>query len=342
MILTYSDTHLRDVGSFFPYNVVDKNGLTKELNNIIRGFKFISDMILLHKPKLVIGLGDYFQVTEYVTTQTLYGAAVALEMVKSACLEVGARHEAINGNHDTLFEANNENQHTVTSLQQLGGYFNLHTRYGYINYDDNYRIAVIPYTSNNGKLYKNLIDAQANADLIAAHFDVKGCQYESGVESDSHINPDLSKPCLAGDIHLPQDVMSVHYCGSLVQHKFYQLGLDRIGGVMLFNPSNQEITRIPNTYSKHYIKIYDNGKYTLPPPDKALIQFVSSKTREEVDEILKGYEYMYVKEIKNVQTIRDEYTSFSLADPKRILRSFILEDKPEALDDYDKAVKENT
>lgn len=338
MILCYSDTHLRDNGSFFPYNVTDTNGLTKELNNILKGFRFIADQILLHKPKLVCNLGDTFQVTEFITTQTLYGAHLGLSMIRDACREVGARHIALNGNHDTL----SETPQVVTSIHCLSGYFDVYTELSYINYDDNYRISLIPHCSNEGKLYSWFADGQDNSDLMLAHFNAQGCMYESGVRSESHISPYFTKPCLAGDIHLPQDIGSVSYVGSLVQHKFYQMGLDRIGGILLYDPNTKLVKRVKNTYSKHYIKVIDDDKMKLPPAHLALVQFVTSKTREEADELLKGYDFMYVKEIKQNTGLKTEYSSFSLADPKLLLRSFIQEDNPGVLEDYDTILKEDS
>lgn len=341
MILCYADVHLRDTGSFFPYNVIDSNGLSKELNNIVKGFRFIADQILLHKPKLVVGLGDYFQVTEYITTQTLFGAHLALDMVKAACDEVGAKHIALNGNHDTLSESHNELQYTVTSIHQFKGYFDLYTDLSYFDYDDNLRISLVPHCSNDGKLYKWFLDAQANSDLMLAHFNAQGCMYESGVKSESHISPNFTKPCIAGDIHLPQDIGAVSYVGSLVQHKFYQPNLDRVGGILLYDPTSKKVTRVQNTYSKHYIKVYDKPGLILPSPDRALIQFVTSKNKEATAELLKGYDYMHIQEIKQTNEMKTEYSSFSLADPKSILRSFISEDRPDVLGDFDDVLKEN-
>jgi hypothetical protein len=225
--LYYSDTHLRETGSFAPFNVLQANGLTGELNNIILGYRFVADQIRKYRPQHVGCLGDTFHVTESQTAKVLHSADVALGEVAQASRDVDAEHDIFAGNHEI------ENDLLrITSISPLRGYgriildFEIRDVHGV-------KIAFVPHFSDVGYLIDCIRRAEEEADLILAHADFEGCAYESGEKSKSKLSPQLKKPCIAGDIHLPQDIGSVSYVGALVQHRFGRMDLDQIGGVLL-------------------------------------------------------------------------------------------------------------
>lgn len=331
VFLFYSDQHLRERGSFPLYNSLENNGLTKELNNIVRGFSFVGDVIRQVKPKLVGALGDLFQNTEYQSARVLHAAHPALSAVRRACAEVGCKHVVIPGNHDIL------NEHSmITSINPLRHYFDeIFLEPSYIDVNG-VRLAFIPATSHNGRAYAQLGDACANSDVVCTHMDFAGCRYESGTPSLSGLLPDWDKTIISGDIHLPQSVGSVHYVGSLVQQKFYKYSMDNIGGVLLYYPNTGEIKRIPNTYSKHYIKVRDVEEGLKLDPKKVVLQIVSDKPKAEINEIFKDFEHMYVPSLTVPDGEGDivSYDKFSFDDPSKLLLGYVRREKPEALSMY--------
>lgn len=324
-LLFYSDLHLRSTGSFPPYNAIDSNGLTKELNNFITGFDFVRDCILTHKPAAVFCLGDVFHLTETQTTLTLHGCYLAMDKVDKACKELGIEHHIMFGQHDLVNEI-----HKVTSISLLNGFGKVHVEDSIVDING-FRVYLIPFKTSKGRLYTSLVEAQTVGDLICTHADFMGVKYENGANSESALSAELTKTCISGDIHLPQRVGSVTYPGSLLQHRFSQYDLERVGGCLIYNTDDQRITHIPNTYSKHYVKVRDLQKGLSFDPSKVLLQIVSSTPREEVDKLFKDYEYWYLPEIQAKEAVNRSYESFSLHNPKTLLTNYIREHRPEAL-----------
>lgn len=331
-ILFYSDVHLRDNGSFFPYNMIEKNGLSKELNNILLGFDFIRDQILVHHPNLVVFCGDLYHYPEVVSTQCLHASSIALSKIKYACEKVNAKHYLIPGQHDIIDENN-----YVTSISNLVGYGDILLRP--IVIDD---VFFSPYCSNAGKLYTTLIEAQQTSSLVIAHADFNGGLYDNLHKSESRISPILSIPCISGDLHIPHDVESVHYVGSLVQNRFQHPDLKFIGGILIFDTETQGITRIRNTYSKHYCKISpkfatdeDYIKRALElDPEKVVLAVYSKLAKEEIEGIFKDYEMMYYPMPQDIFSKNEEQQEINqalLETPEVLLRDYVSKERPSAV-----------
>jgi hypothetical protein len=336
LVLTYSDTHLREQGSFPPFNTIQANGLTGELNNMIRGYHFVAAMIREHRPAYVACLGDTFHVTEYQSAKVLHGADAALGSVKEACDAVGAEHDIVAGNHEI------ENDLLrVTCITPLRGYGRIILTYE-LREVAGIRVAVIPHFSDTGHLYQCLVRAQEEADLILAHADFEGVVYESGQRSKSMLSPRLLKPCLAGDIHLPQDVAAVSYCGSLVQHRFGRTDLDQVGGVLMYDTQTGKRSRVANHYSKHYVRTFDplDARARFSPEHVAL-QVVTSLPAEEVEALLAGYDYYYVPRMASAGEEEESATvNRSLVAPADMLRDYVASARPSALELFDTVMKD--
>lgn len=334
-LLYYSDTHIRESGSYIPYQQLDKNGLTKELNNILRGFDFLHDLILQIKPERVGLLGDFYNNTEFQTARVLYASSLALSKVKSACDQVGAEHDIISGNHDMLSD-----NHNITNIANLVGYGNVYLEPTYVKLKNGKTVAYIPAISNTGLAFSQLNQAQNTADLAVMHQDFQGCKYESGTPSNSPLPAKWNIPIISGDIHLPQDIGSVHYIGALIQNKFYKTTLSQIGGALVYDTDNKTVTRYRNNYSKHYIKFVDGLDTELPPPNEVVLQVVSSASKEEIAERFKDYEYYHVPSIKpKSDSVKVNYSQFNLSDTESILRSHVNKERPEAIDVFNKVIK---
>jgi hypothetical protein len=338
IILSFGDQHIRDIASFIPYNMMDTNGLTKELNNKILGWKFVANQIRLYKPKIVINHGDIVQSTENQSAQVIHAMSLCFKLVRDACKDVNATSLLFPGNHDFLSE--NRLITNIGLCEAWVDHFILTT--DYINIKD-YRISVIPYCSNTGKVYMDLQDGDVNSDLQVTHHDFKNCMYESGIRSYSHLDPTgYNKPIISGDIHVPQTVGSVHYIGSLLQDRFSQDDLNYVGGVLLMDMHTNEVTRIPNNLSKHYVRVRDIDKFMNKDisPDRCVLQVITNKNNDEVAEIFKGYEYNRVPLIEERSTDRIIHKEFSMSDPADIMRGYVSEDNPNALDEFELVMRE--
>jgi len=334
LVLAYADVHFRDTGSFIPFNRIGSNGISLELENIIAGCRFIADKIRELKPTVVFGCGDIVQTTEYQTAQVLYGISVGLGLIKNACDEVSAKHIIYLGNHDCLNEG-----FKITSIGMLIGYAQIVLEPVIIDVDYGCNIGIVPYTSNVGHLYATLKSYTDQCSLVMAHADFHGCSYENNYISQSNLECDWNCDIVAGDIHLPQTIGSVHYPGSLVQHRFYQPDLSRIGGILTYDIESKKITRYPNTYSRHYVRVRDIQQLQFLPKDKCVIQVVMPHPKEEIEKYMEGYEWMYVREVQGNQ-MTPMYSEFNILPPETILRSYILENRPQALDEFDSVIKE--
>lgn len=333
LILHYSDTHIRDMGSFPPYNQIASNGLSKELNNIIVGYKFVRDKILEHKPKLVINHGDVVHITEFQSAQVIHGISVCFDLIKSACDEVGSKHILFPGNHDILSCERN-----ITNIGILKYYVDKLITTPEIFSIDGFDVGVIPYSNKDIEISHCLTNYDKDCDIIAAHLDIKGCVYESGMESTTNLVYKGSTPLISGDIHLPQDFSHVHYIGSLVQHKFNISHLDKVGGILITDMNTKNITRISNNYSKHYVRVRDSNIESALrlDPNRCLLQIISTFNKDKIDDLFKGFEYHYLPDVRQCSNeLKIYHKEFNLADPELILRNWIQEERSEALDEYD-------
>ena len=331
-LLFYSDVHIREYGSFTPYNHLDSNGLTKELNNILKGFDFVADMIRKYKPIHVGLLGDIYNTTEMQTARVLQASAWALGKTKAACDELGIGQTILDGNHDLLSESPR-----ISNIANLIGYGTVVHEPYHLDLGG-FRLGFVPASDNHGVMFSNLQMIQSSVDLICTHTDFAGCKYESGHPSASPIPAQWDKPVVSGDIHLPQSLGNVHYIGSLIQNKFYRNPIENVGGVLLYDIENGAVLRVKNTYSKHYIKHFEGSGEKLPPPESCVLMVVSSKSKDEITEMFKDYEHIHIPAIVQRDAVKVTYSHFSLDNPDKILRSHVAKDRPEAIDTFDEVM----
>jgi DNA repair exonuclease SbcCD nuclease subunit len=329
-ILGYADIHLREFGSFSPWNKVDSNGLTLELNNIIKGCRFVANMIAELQPDMVVNLGDIFNNQETISVKTLHGVHLGLRMIHKACGRIP--HFAIPGTHDTYSE-----MQRIYSISPLQGYFTeIFTEVKYVQNDST---AFIPYMSNPEEFYKAITSLKPSVKLVFCHHDFAGAKYENGHESESLISPQLPFTVMAGDIHLPQSVGSVIYVGSLVQNKFQQYRLND-NGIIIFDTEKNEFIRYRNNLSKHYLVLDDLDILSELDPDKVILKVISDISREEAEKILSKFEYVYFpKKAKKGDEEEKSYSDLNVENPVEALRNYVAKDKPEALEILDKVVR---
>jgi hypothetical protein len=345
-LLLYSDSHIREYGSFTPFNRIDSNGLTFELNNIIRGFQFVADRIIELEPDLIFCLGDIYHNQETIAVRALEAAHRCLVLVKAACDKLGIPHYAIPGQHDTYAEPSS-NSEGIFSIRPLSGYF---TKVFYQKCSEvvchkpsnafakvTTTIGVIPYVSDPGEFYYALVDLSQSSDLIVTHHDFAGARYENGHVSEAPTSPDSSVPIVSGDIHLPQSVGNVTFVGSLIQHKFQQNRLNA-NGVLLYDTEKKMFQRYFNNLSKHYVVVRDLQRLKDFEPGQVILKVYSDLPREEVAPLLKDYEYEYFPEAKKSSEVKTVYTEFSAENPEAVLRGYIEKDNPDALEMYDQVI----
>lgn len=331
-LMFFSDAHLRDTGSFPPFNKIEENGLSHELNNIILGFKFVADMVKKRKPKALFFLGDMFHTPEAVTTATLYGASIALSFIKEACHEAECEFYYMAGNHDILSDL-----FGINSVAQLAGYGNFISEDGPI-YVAQQSIYVARFNSNPEKMAESLAKG-LNHSLIITHLDFKGARYETGKLSNSRISPNLGVPCISGDIHLPQDIGDVSYVGSLVQNRFNRTNLDEVGGVLMYNLDTKAITRIPNKLSRHYVKIEDLEQLEGLSPNRCVLQVKCPIPDEETEALFKDFMYVHIPMPDFREQVDPNKKIMSMEKPDRILRNHLSDERPELVQLFDEVIQ---
>ena len=329
--LASGDWHLRSYGSFQPFNVVEANGLTRELNNALLGLKLKAKTILEKRPEVVIIMGDVFHHPEGQDARTIHAAALAMGWIREACDEVGAVLEIFPGQHDIFSEA-----HGITCLDTLCRYGSLSKEF-VIKERQGVTYAIVPYCSDKERLYQWLLEAQA-ADLIFAHLDVMGARYENGALSESQVSPNLSKPCFAGDIHLAQEVGAVVYSGSMVQNRFNRYDLDGVGGMLCVEADGvgASWSRILNDQSRHYIKVRDVQRFLEQgiPPERCVLQVITDQDRGDVEGLLGDYEWTYMP----AERTTDESNlsgGVDRSDPESLMRAYLAENHPELLETFE-------
>ena len=309
---------------------MDSNGLTPEINNTIKGCRFVANMIAELQPDMVVNLGDIFNNQESISVKTLHGVHLGLIMIHKACGRIP--HLAIPGTHDTYSESQG-----IFSISPLRGYFT--EIFTEIKYVENVSMAFIPYMSDPIKFYNSIMSLNSSVKLVFCHHDFLGAKYENGHASESVTSPELPFMVIAGDIHLPQQVGSVIYAGSLVQNKFQQYRLND-NGVLVYDTATQLYERYPNTMSKHYVVLNDFEELKDLDPERVILKVVSDIPKEEAEKILSKYEYVYFpQKAKKEEESEGQYSEFNVENPVESLQKYVAQDRPEALEILNKVVK---
>lgn len=331
--LFYSDIHYRETGSFPPFNKIEENGLTRELNNINLGMKFVADQIRKHKPRIVGCLGDIYHTPEALPTSVIHASAIGLEMIRSACFEVGAVHYIMPGNHDMLSD-----KHKIFSTSVLTGYCQgLITETQEIEIGDK-TVAFVMFDSDKEKVQKDLEHFDGKVDLICTHLDFKGARYETGKTSPSQISPNLKTTVISGDIHLYQKLGNVWYIGSLVQNRFNRYDTNGIGGVLIYDFEKDKVTRIKNTESLHYVKIDSIDELEGLSPETCILQVKTRELSDQDKELLQDYLYIHTPMPAEREQLETGGKVLSLDRPQDILRAHIQEVSPNLLETFDEVL----
>lgn len=339
-ILFYSDVHIKDYGSYPGFNVADTNGLTKELNNTLQAFYFISDYIKNNQVDLVINCGDTFNVTDYVTTKTLKVASIGLSLIRNRCKEKGIDHLILVGNHEYLNEHLNIHNCDILREYTLGNGNCLIDEY--VEYKSNGTvIALFPYSSDINKIYNWMVEGQKNARIICTHLNFTGACYENNAFSTANLLPESKVPIISGDIHLPQQVKDVTYVGSVIQGKFAQYKLNN-NGIMIYDTNTLSYERVFNSYSKHYVKVREENisivNEKLKPQNVILQIAIQDKSKiEQYNQQLKGFEYFFTSSHKEQKTMMDNkiYSEFNNIDPKLVLNKYISDNNEKAIEVFE-------
>jgi DNA repair exonuclease SbcCD nuclease subunit len=333
-ILFYTDIHFRETSSYFPFNRIQENGLTGELNNILLGFDFLANQIKKYEPDLVINLGDSFQIDNYLSIRTIYSASLGMSIISSICKKLNIDHLILMGNHDLYVTLDNNIKITsICSLEAYGTIITNNTLYG-IN---NFNLYLMPFTDNLEEGYQGILEG-SQYNLIAAHMDFVGAVHDNNHPVEIGLDSHVSVPVICGHIHLKQQVGNITYPGSLIQGRFTRDNLEDAGGILIYDTDTKESENIQNNLSKHFVKVTDFSKLEYLDPERCILKVYSEYPEEEVKHLLKDYQYMYVttkdKEQSSKSPIRNE-----LDRPEKMLRDYIAEDKPEYVEIYDGVIK---
>jgi hypothetical protein len=334
-ILFYADVHCRDSGSFLPFNRLNERGLTGECENLLKGYEFLRDMIIEHKPDMVIDGGDATDVTEFQSARTLFTLARGHTMIRSAVDKVGCGWEGIPGQHDMINE-----EHMITNMEILKPYLDMiHLEPTVASYGD-IKIGYIPFCTNTIELQKTIWKFGEICDVLVTHTNYKGCAFDSGKISESKLEASDKVVTLSGDIHLRQKVGMMYYPGSLIQNKFNRDDLSGAGGVIIFDTETKKVEFIQNSYSRHYVRVKDLTEFLKNPvpADRCVLKVVTELSYEEVKSEIPGYDFITAPPSKMSTDEAVEYTDVALEDPISLASEWILKENPDALDLFTKNV----
>jgi len=203
-ILYYSDIHFREKGSFIPWNR-QENRFTKELNRILNSMYWLSEIVEVEKPDLLLCLGDIFNNLVIQSSSTLDASGLAFSQLKKTCKRLGIEHWLIPGNHDYYGRYNN----AIYSIRVLEGFFD-RVFYEPV-YEDN--TLYLPYFTDETKAYEEILLREPKKVITHLTFNgadvgkvrIQGLALPKGVKA------------ISGHVHIPQETPEFLYIGSLVQ-----------------------------------------------------------------------------------------------------------------------------
>ena len=333
-IIMYSDLHIKESSTYIGFNSIDGNGLSKELNNFIRGIEFVKDSIMKLKPDIVFNLGDTVNIVDRLSIRELMVLSKIKE-IQDACDFLSIPHIILQGNHDIFsFSGLSSEDRIINSSEISIGCIlsNMCTQYVSQITDYTYndvKFSLIPYLP----VSKELIQAYQDngADIIMTHNEFKGSVYENGINSDSSLSVTKKVPVFSGHIHKPQVTGNIRYVGSLISIRF-----DRnIGphGIGLYDTETKEYLQIENTYSRQYVKCKNLEELMQLDPDRYLIKLQTKESKDKVDEVLRdtNYIYVYMKEMERKKAVEMRYSIEKSQEPKEMLRAYLEENCDESV-----------
>jgi len=332
-ILIYADQHWREFGSYLGFNKLLENGLTGELNNQISASSFVAQKIEELNPGEVWNLGDVFHDLERISIKTLHAVHLGLNMISKACKKLGIPHYLIPGNHDCFSEVSG-----IYSVSILSGYFNeIFLSNKVLNSD----VGIVPHHTKAEDVYNGLMEVSgmlSRDGVIFTHNEFSGARYENNFDTDSNLSPELPLKIISGHIHLPQQVGNVWYVGSLVQNRFAQNKLNP-NGILIYDTECKAVTRLRNNRSKHYVVVKDLDTVRNFDPRQVILKVFSDRPQEEMELILKDYEYAYFPVLEKKDDVQNTVIDFQIEDPLSALKAHISQENPEALEIFEKVVK---
>jgi hypothetical protein len=336
-ILFYTDAHFRETSSYPPFNRVQVNGLTGELNNTILGFTFLLGEIERHEPNLVINIGDSFHKDNAITVRTLHAVKLGFTPIELVCKRMEIDHLIMMGNHDIY--AIMEDGTRITSICALEKYGTIVTDNMTYDLNKDFRLYLMPYTDDMDEGYQGILEGSSGSNLIVAHMDFIGAVHDNNHPVETGLDPNVAVPVVCGHIHLPQEVGNVTFIGSLLMNRFTRESLSDIGGVLVYDVDTGEKQLIKNNQSKHFIKVRDLNKLKYLDPDRCILKIYSETPEEELKDLLEGFQYMFINLKDKDDATKEAYLSQEIVSPEVLLRSFISEEKPEFVELYDEVIK---
>jgi len=307
-ILYYSDIHFREKGSFIPWNR-QENRFTKELNRILNSMYWLSEIVEVEKPDLLLCLGDIFNNLVIQSSPTLDASGLAFSQLKETCKRLGVEHWLIPGNHDYYGKYNN----AIYSIRVLEGFFD-RVFYEPV-YEDN--TLYLPYFTDEAKAYEEILLREPKKVITHLAFNgadvgkirIQGLTLPRGVKA------------ISGHVHIPQETPEFLYVGSLVQ-------LNWVEGTKhgVYIEENGKFRFIQNPVGKQIVKI--SRLEEIDKYDKDNTGFIL-ETSQLPDKLPNGVD-IQVKLVKqDIKEIPVEYELDSFQSPIELLENEIKELYPD-------------
>lgn len=287
MILYYTDIQ---VDRYSRFDMKTESGYGLRLDNIIKCAEWIAEEIRRLKPKAVVNGGDTHNSIGIVSSEALSAIGKCMSLINEACMDVGAEHIMLLGNHDMGILSN-----SVTSIDYLEDLADITIIKDPSEFKlGKHVVGAVPYshdTNYTSKALNNLMSK--GCKLVFTHLDFNGFRFNSVKAAECDLKPDSFIPefkIINGHYHMYQEIGNVLCPGSCIQHKYSEYSEKR--GILWID-DELKITFIDNVISPKLKKVHSLGelkKLDLPESSYVYIDYnpIVDKT-EDVEEYMKKF-----------------------------------------------------
>lgn len=326
-VFLFSDIHFREYSPFVNYNAITESGYTREIENFLRGCRFLADTIKEYSPDICFNLGDTIHLPTGVSLRLLKAIDEGMGWIEESCKSLNIPLLHLIGNHDTYSEELGIDFSTFFK-HRYGTCYNqpqIET-YKDVSFD------IVPFTSDIEFLTRKLRDTTGR--IILTHNEFVGAQYDNNQFSPSSIAKKTDDVVISGHIHKPQFSGGVIYVGSLISMKFEHIDTSLAMGAIIYDTENQGIIRIPNNRSAHYIKLYSSEEVNALPNTNYIIKLYTSEPKRDIENLINSREILYIHKPEKTEGIKTTFVQARSS--KDSLRDYIETENPDALEIFDK------
>jgi hypothetical protein len=240
-LLLFSDPHINPKAEF---SKPTEDGLTDYLHRVEKSFDWICEQIATHDPGVVACLGDMFETTGYVDTQSLKVATDVFQQLSGVCQANDSLLIFLVGNHDSYSVVNNLHNLEFLSLEKPGNVLVVDTPRMVTH--KKCKFFCIPWTDGCD------FEIPHDAGAILCHLDVQGgLLFKDKKTADFGIDPSEFKvPTFNGHQHNPSEVASNFWnVGALLSRNFQDVDSPARGAMVVELGNSSRVSGFEEFYT---------------------------------------------------------------------------------------------